>query len=99
MCVLVELCRMCASVTADLFCDLCHSFLQVVILLGQSSVLLEQRLADSCSQLQIPLFLSDGEERRQIVVMRRCNQCQLKAFALLKTMYQCNFDATNNLYY
>lgn len=60
--VLVQLCGMCASVTPDLLCDLCHSLLQVVILLGQSSILLEQRLADSGSQLQISLFLSDGGE-------------------------------------
>lgn len=39
--VLVKLCGMCASVTIDLFCDLRHSLLQVVILLRQSSVLLE----------------------------------------------------------
>lgn len=52
-------------VTADLFCDLSHSFLQIVILLSQSSVLLEKRLADSCSQLQISLFLLFGMQEEK----------------------------------
>lgn len=52
-------------VTADLFRDLSHSFLQIVILLSQSSVLLEKRLADSCSQLQISLFLLFGMQEEK----------------------------------
>lgn len=80
---------MCASATADLFCDLRHSLLQVVILLGQRSVLLEQRLADPGSQLQISLFLLDGEEEgRHEVLVRRCGQWKL--------MHQRHFDATNH---
>lgn len=50
---------------AHLLCDLPHALLQVVVLLRQSSVLLEKRLADPGGQLQISLFLSVGRRRER----------------------------------
>ena len=54
-----------ALVHTDLLCDMCHSLLQIVVLLGQSSVLLEQWLADFGSQLQISLFLLVGKQEEE----------------------------------
>lgn len=52
---------------ADLLCDLSHLYLQIIILFSQTSVLLQERLADLCSQLQISLFLfvAKQEEKTQ----------------------------------
>ena len=48
----------CVCVRLYLLGDVPHLLLQVVIVLGQSSVLLEQGLTNPGSQLQVPLFLS-----------------------------------------
>lgn len=57
--------RMKLNVCTHLLRNLPHLLLQIVILLSQSSVLLEKRLADLCSQLQISLFLVVEEKRRE----------------------------------
>lgn len=44
--------------SVDLFGDLSHLLPQIVVVFSQNSILLHERLADLCSQLQISLFLT-----------------------------------------
>lgn len=67
--------RVWLTLLVHLLCDLPHTFLQVIVLFRQSSVLLKERLADSCGQFQISLFLLVGkQEEKETTTKAPCLQ-------------------------